>query len=141
MNRAIQENTSTEVRVVIRQKQPLSSINDARKIYRADNPEEAAGFETLVLKKDSSMHEVRATKSNVEDVVGSLTEFQETFPGVVNDDTVSMALAYMSSPVMMSAPFVYGLAHKEARCTFDVTVTVTLQEPYLCHVTVTRHVS
>ena len=143
VNRAVQKNTSTEVSVTIRQKEPVASVNAARKIYRADNPEEAAGFQTLVLKKESSMYEVRATRSSVKNVVQSLRDFQDTFPDVVADDTLSMASAYMTSPVMTSAPVVYGLAQnrEDGCCTFDVTVTVTLQDPYLCHVTIARHVS
>ena len=135
----MQKNASTEVSVVIRQAEPLSSVNDARKIYRAEGPNEAAGFHCLVLKKGGAMHEVRASRPSVGNVVGSLRHFQQVFPGVLADDTLSVVSAYMASPVMTSAPTVYGLVQKEGA--YDVTVTVTLQAPYLCQVTIARHVS
>ncbi|KAK7092233.1 deoxyribonuclease-1-like [Littorina saxatilis] len=140
VNRAVQKHISTDVSVVIKQKEELESVNAARKIYRADDPKECAGFESIVLKEDSAMYEVRATKHNVRNVIKTLKDFQATFPDIITDATVATATSYMASPIMTSAPVVYGLVLKKS-ATYEVTVTVTLQEPYLCHVTIAKHVS
>ncbi|KAL8561880.1 hypothetical protein ACOMHN_046670 [Nucella lapillus] len=141
VNREVQRHTSSDVSVVIHQTRPLDSVNDARRIYRTEDQREAAGFQMLVLKENSSMHEVRATRPGVQDVVTSLREFQAAFPDVITDDTLSLVAAYMTSSVMTSCPVVYGLIQEEASSTFDVTVTASLQEPYVCRVIVTKRIS
>ncbi|XP_076455591.1 deoxyribonuclease-1-like [Babylonia areolata] len=145
VNRELQEHLSTDVSVVITQTTPVHSLDHARNIYRHTDMAEAIGFEPQLLSMDRKMHEVRAKRPRVQDPVAALREFQSVFPAVLSDDTVSMVAAYMTSSVMTSPPGVYGLVRveeeAEAAPSFDVTVTVLLCEPHLCHVTVSRRLS
>lgn len=80
--------------------------------------------------------QVRATRRDVTDVVQSLQDFQQAHPDILRDPTVSVAASYVSSHWLTSSP-VYGMKY-EGKGKYDVIVTVSLHEPYLCHVHILR---
>ncbi|KAK7480967.1 hypothetical protein BaRGS_00027782 [Batillaria attramentaria] len=136
-------NIATHAGVVIEQTKPILDVSHIRRIYNVTSgSHDAAFFHTVLLHDDSSMREVQARRDNVMDVVQCLRDFQTAFPGVIWDSTVSMAGAFVASRWMTTSPVAglasYLRAYLDLR--FSVTITVSLHEPYLCHVTITRQI-
>ncbi|XP_064644179.1 deoxyribonuclease-1-like [Lineus longissimus] len=130
----VQTNLQTYWSFKILEENYVTNVNNIRAIYRSP----AASYTTMGLKDGTMYYEAIARRSRISNVMNSLKEFQEAYPGVISDNMLSMVQAHFDSKAMQAEPpYVYGL-DEDPRLTFDVEVRCSLQDPLDCSVTVER---
>ncbi|XP_070174310.1 serine-rich adhesin for platelets-like [Littorina saxatilis] len=134
-----QKHVRTKGGVTIEQVHQVSTSADLKRLCKTCKGQRAsANFQGEVLfdGPTGKAKEIRATRSDVTDVVKCLKDFQQAFPNILKDTTVSVASSFVTSPWMTASP-VYGLTF-ESDVKYAVTIIVTLQPPHMCQVHLQR---